>query len=76
MLRKVAQAATVSPSAVQAPPWTKPPGCRCRRSTTILPRACVSSISSGSIPRSPGKLPEMKARTLSGVIFERSVIAP
>ena len=26
MLRKVAQAATVSPSAVQTPPWTKPPG--------------------------------------------------
>ncbi len=24
--RKVAQAATVSPSAVQTPPWTKPPG--------------------------------------------------
>ena len=30
MLRKVAQAATVSPSAVQTPPWTKPPGCRWR----------------------------------------------
>ena len=57
MLRKVAQAATVSPSAVQTPPWTKPPGCRWRLSTTIRPRAWVSSTSSGSIPRSPGKLP-------------------
>ena len=35
--RKVAQAATVSPSAVQTPPWTKPPGCRWRLSTTIRP---------------------------------------
>ena len=61
MLRKVAQAATVSPSAVQTPPWTKPPGCRWRLSTTIRPREWVSSISSGSIPRSPGKLPGRKA---------------
>ncbi len=68
MLRKVDQAATVSPSAVQTPPWTKPPGCRWRSSTTIRPRACVSSISSGSIPRSPGKLPGRKSRTESGVI--------
>ena len=30
MQRKVDQAATVSPSAVQTPPWTKPPGCRWR----------------------------------------------
>ena len=70
MLRKVAQAATVSPSAVQTPPWTKPPGCRWRLSTTIRPRECESSISSGSIPRSPGKLPGRKLRTDSGVISE------
>src|SRR5829696_967252 len=70
MLRKVAQAATVSPSAVQTPPWTKPPGCRWRLSTTMRPRAWVSSTSSGSMPRSPGKLPGRKARTLSGVIAE------
>ena len=38
MLRKVAQAATVSPSAVQTPPWTNPPGWRWRSSTTIRPR--------------------------------------
>ena len=55
--RKVAQAATVSPSAVQTPPWTKPPGCRWRLSTMMRPRAWSSSISSGSIPISAGKLP-------------------
>ena len=76
MLRKVAQAATVSPSAVQTPPWTKPPGCRWRWSTTIRPREWVSSTSSGSIPRSPGKLPGRKARTLSGVIAELGAAPP
>ena len=76
MLRKVAQAATVSPSAVQTPPWTKPPGCRWRLSTTMRPREWVSSTSSGSMPRSPGKLPGRKARTLSGVIARAGVRAP
>jgi hypothetical protein len=36
----------------------------------MAPRAWESSTSSGSIPRSPGKLPGRKARTDSGVIIE------
>jgi hypothetical protein len=37
---------------------------------TICPRAWESSTSSGSIARSPGKLPGRKLRTVSGVIIE------
>ena len=63
MLRKVAQAATVSPSAVQTPPWTNPPGCRWRRvDDDPAARVRRRSISSGSIPRSPGKLPLANSR--------------
>ena len=46
------------------------PGCRCRLSTTIRPLAWESSISSGSISRSPGKLPGRNGRALSSVILE------
>ncbi len=46
-----------------------------RRSTTTRPRACVSSISSGSIPRSPGKLPRRNCLACSVVTCERSALA-
>src|SRR3954452_5557118 len=41
----------------------------------IRPRACSSSISSGSMPRSAGKLPTANSRMSSGLTCERSAIA-